>query len=455
MSETRSHDDIRRRSALARDCGTRSNVRTVVLASLAFASIASGCGGAYEVVRVHEGRARAERYVSPEAYADSLEASLAESRGDFVAAEEWLRKARDEDPDAPDLQARYGFALCRIGKREAAMFAFGDALRSDPRLELAYTLRARCRLLGTRDAATLADARRDLERAVESDPDAIEPALALIDLDVASGDLARARARAEELATSHPSSASVMRVLAEVAARQGDVGRAVQATRIASALDAQEGARARASVLPIADASAVSAYGLAVRGRPRELAAQATAEGACATVLAGFEAIASRSEPDEIAVAADAARTECPALDGEITLVEARATWSPTRGEAVEARALASTSPAARRWALRMRLRRVATDRLLESGGLPPADDRESLALPVAAGALRRARSSPKEADIPGIVEAARTLAPAEPTVARLCAATGRAIGGPAASRWREAACALARTSVERADCGS
>lgn len=429
-------------------------IGSVVSLALASTTALAGCGGAYEVVRVHDGRPRAERYVSPDAYSASLEASLAERRGDFAASAEWLRKARDEDPDAPELQARYGLALCRLGKREAAMFAFGDALRIAPDLERAYTARAQCRLLGPRDAAALAATRADLERAVQADSTALEPALMLVDLDVAVGALPRARARLEELALAYPSSAQVLGALSEVAARQGDVGRAVEAARLAAVFDPEEGARARARVLPIADASGVARYGLVARGRfvaPASEARDPTPiDAPCAALSARFDAVARRGEPDEIALAADAVRARCPELDGELTLEESRAIWSPARAAGLEARALASLSPAARRWARRMQLRRLTSARLLEAGALPAAEDRESLALHVVVAALRRARANAGDPEAARLVEAARVLAPAEPTVARLAGETARALRRPADDAWRRWALALARTDVER-----
>jgi Tfp pilus assembly protein PilF len=440
-----------------RDRATRRIVRIAGVLSLALAATPlAACGGSYEVLRVHDGQRRVERYVSPDAYTASLEASLAERRGDFAASAEWLRKARDEDPDAPELQARYGLALCRLGKREAAMFAFGDALRIAPDLELAYTARAQCRLLGPRDATALAEARGDLERAVQADSTALEPALMLVDLDVAAGALPRARARLEELAIAYPSSAPVLGALSEVAARQGDVGRAVEAARLAAVFDPEEGARARARVLPIADASGVARYGLVARGRVVSASADGadatTLDAPCSALSARFDAVARRGEPSEIALAADAVRARCPELEGELTLEEARAIWSPARAEALEARALASLSPAARRWARRMQLRRVASTRLLDAGALPAAEDRESLALHVVVAALRRVRVNARDPEVTKLVEAARVLAPAEPTVARLAGETARELGRPSDDAWRAWALALARTDVERAE---
>src|SRR5439155_16396855 len=139
-------------------------------------------------------------------------------------------RARNEDPDAPDLEARLGLALCHAGKIEAAMFAFEDALRSDEQRERAYTSRAQCRLLRGDPIA----ARADLLRAVADDPDALEPALVLVELDLSRGDLNAARARVEEAALLHPSSATAQRVLAEVLVRAGDLAGAVDAASTAS-----------------------------------------------------------------------------------------------------------------------------------------------------------------------------------------------------------------------------
>jgi hypothetical protein len=204
-------------------------------------------------------------------------------------------------------------------------------------------------------------------------------------------------------------------------------------------------------VLPIADVSGVVRYGLVARGRAAAPSTEsASLDAPCATLSARFDAVARRGEPGEIALAADAVRARCPELDGEITLEEARAIWSPARADELEARALASISPAARRWARRMRLRRVPSARLIEEGALPAVEDRESLALHVAVAALRRARANGAGAEAVKLVDAARVLAPAEPTVARLAGETARALGRPADDAWRRWALALARTDVER-----
>jgi tetratricopeptide (TPR) repeat protein len=423
-------------------------------AALLLACCAIGCGfGSTEVVRMHDGRARAERFVNDRAYAASLEAAIAEARGDWPAAVAALQRARDEDPDAPDLEARLGLALCHLGKVEAALFAFDDALRSAEQRERAYTARAQCMLLRGDPVA----ARMDLLRAVADDPDALEPALVLVEVDLTRGDLKSARARAEEAALLHPSSATAQRVLAEVLVRAGDVAGAVEAASAASRLDDDEGARARAAVIALADRSGVAAYALAMRGRRAEPATSFASEldPRCAKLLEAMKAIAAKGRPDEIGPAATGVRAACPSIDPEAATIDVEAEWSPVNADAVEARALSSTSSSARRWARRMRLRRLSIEALLTADTLPRADDTASLALELAATAVRQARNGKAEelAEALSLADVARSFAVAEPTVARLVAEVAKLAGKGADDPRRATACALARTDVEKKAC--
>jgi tetratricopeptide (TPR) repeat protein len=418
------------------------------------ACCAMGCGfGSTGVVRVHDGRARAERFVNDRAYAASLEAAIAEERGDWPAAVASLQRARDEDPDAPDLESRLGLALCHMNKVEAAMFAFEDALRSSEQRERAYTSRAECLMMRGDPVA----ARMDLMRAIVDEPEALEPALALVEVDLTMGRLEEARARAEEAALLHPSSAKAQRVLAEVLVRAGDVAGAVEAASAASRLDEDEGARARAAVIAMADRSGVAAYALAMRGRRSEPATSFATEidARCAKLLEVTRQIADQGRAEEIAALAAGVRASCPAIDPEVATLDVEAEWSPKNAETIEARALSSTSSRARRWARRMRLRRLSIDALLASDSLPRADDPPTLALELAVAALRQARSAkPGElGDALSLADVARSFAEAEPTVARLVAEVARLAGKGADDPRRTTACALARTDVEKKAC--
>jgi hypothetical protein len=138
-----------------------------------------------------------------------------------------------------------------------------------------------------------------------------------------------------------------------------------------------------------------------------------------------------------------------------VATIDVEAEWSPSDAEAIEARALASTSSRARRWARRMRLRRVSIDALLGSDALPRADDAPTLALELAAQALRRARGGkPDEiGDALALADVARSLAESEPTVARLVAEVAKLAQKGADDPRRATACALARTVVEKKAC--
>ncbi|MBI2389712.1 MAG: hypothetical protein HYV09_08950 [Deltaproteobacteria bacterium] len=420
--------------------------------------LALGCGaGNYEVVRVQAGRARVGRFVSPVAYEASLQAAIAEERGEWPRAVELLRRAREEDPDGPELGARLGVALCHVGKVQAGFFAIDDALRVDPELERGWTARARCRLLVAKTAADVATARSELQRALECDPEALEPLLLLVELDVRAGDLTRARLRAEEAVLLHPRSARALRMVADIAARQGDAKRAVSAALAAAALDDATGAIAKSAVSAAIDRSGVAAYGLALRGSAPALSEPNAkvgdaGDGRCAALLGAFERIAATAEAAEVRTAADGFRAQCPELDGTITTLEVTVTWTPKTAEEVEARALGATSAAARHFGARMRLRRMSIEELTDPTSLPAAEDRPTLAIHLASAAVRKVKNAPDEAQ--ALASAARELAPSEPTVARLCGEVARRRGADVEHPWRKAACALARTTLEKQACG-
>jgi tetratricopeptide (TPR) repeat protein len=424
------------------------NIRSLTLAAVLGLTACGGSG--YEVVRVHAGRAKPGRFVSSVAYAASLEASIAEERGDWGRAAELLKRARDEDPDGPELGARLGLALCHLGKVQAGMFAIDDALRVDPDLERAYTSRARCRLLSKGELAAV---RSDLVRALQADADALEPALLLVELDLRESLLKQARLRAEEVVVLHPRSARALRVLAEVAARQGDSKRAVAAALEATTLDDATGAIAKSAATDAADRSGVSAYSLALRGSaPSSLPTTDAVDATCEAKLRAFEQIASRAEPSAVETAAEGMRSACPELDATITRIEVVATWTPKTAEVVEARALSALSAEARRFGARMRLRRKSTDELLDANELPRAEDRATLAIHLAAAGVRKVVSNSESAL--ALATAAYDLAPAEPTVARLVGEVARRLNKPGDHPWRTHACTLARTTIEKQACG-
>ena len=414
--------------------------------------LAIGCGtGGMEVVRVHNGRQHPGRFVSSTAYAASLEASLAEQRGDWPRAIEHLERARREDPDGPELAARLGLALCHAGDAKAGLAHIEQALSDDPALERGYTARARCRLLHEKSDAAIDRARADLIRALSIDPDALDPALLLVELDLTSNNLARARVRAEETAVLHPKSARALRAVAEVAARQGDAERAMSAALSAAALDEATGAIAKSVAADVVDRSGVAAYALALRGVANGATRSVASEGECTVKLRAFEEIAARADAAAVTTASDALQSACPELEAHVAYVEATATWTPKTAEEVEARALSAPSAAARRFAARMRLRRRSIEELLEPNSLPRAEDRATLAVHLAASALRTAAKAPDAAL--ALAAAAHDLSPAEPTVARLSAEAARRVGKPDNHPLRRVACTLARTNIEKLGC--
>ncbi len=416
-------------------------MRPLVLASVL---ALMGCGGgSYEVVRVQAGRAQAGRFVSAAAYQASLDAAIAEERGEWARAVELLRRARDEDPDGPELGARLGVALCQAGLVPSGLVAVDDALRADPELERGWTARARCRLLGAKAGVDRDAVRADLEHAVRCDADALEPVMMLIDLELGAGALQRARLRAEEAVVLHPRSARAFRVLAEVAARQGDAQRALVAAQASAALDDATGPIARAAVRDAIERSGVGSYALSLTGVRAPVSPDAS--DACAPLFEAFRAVVARAASSEVSAAADGVRAACPDLEGPVTLAEVTAIWSPGNAEGIEARALAAPSTEARRFGARMRLRHLTVEELLAEGALPRAEDRDTLALSLAAAGLRGASAA--------LAETALDLAPAEPTVARLCAELAKRRGAGSEDPVRTRACALARTPLEKRGC--
>ena len=172
------------------------------------------------------------------------------------------------------------------------------------------------------------------------------------------------------------------------------------------------------------------------------------ASARCLALIAALEAIADKAAPAEIAAAADGVRASCPEVEADAILIEAQTTWSPANAEAVEARALSSTSSRARRWAARQRLRRLPLDALAKA--LPKPVDAETLALQLAATALFGSSNPQVSLELGRL---ARELAYAEPTVARMVAAVARRAGLPSSDPLRASACALSRTDVEKQAC--
>jgi tetratricopeptide (TPR) repeat protein len=148
--------------------------------AIAFALGNAACGAHATDARWSAGPSYPDRFIAPEAYAASLEATLAEEAGDWPSAVTWLTKARELDGESLDLQVRLGVALCEAGKPDAAKFAIEDAIRIAPTMERAFTARAKCALVaGDIDAAAI-----DLKRAIALDPEAREPVMWLVRLDL-------------------------------------------------------------------------------------------------------------------------------------------------------------------------------------------------------------------------------------------------------------------------------
>jgi len=411
---------------------------------------ALGCRFDYSVVRVHEGRSREGRFVEPEAYSKSLEAALAAERGDYATALAALEGAREADPDDADLVARIGAALCRLDRDREANKAFEDALKIDPESERTFLERATCRLRVKQP--DLAAVRADLQRALTCNPESIEAALLLAELDLRNGKLALARARVEETVVLHPTVASAWRTLAEIAATQGELTRATEAALRARRYDGNEGKKAIAIVLPMVEEAGLAQAALLLRGKRPEPESSLPENPGCIVRLRALEKIAAHGDHTTISIAAEGVRAACPETDEAATQLELASTWSPTSADEVEARASTSPNARTRRWGARMRLRRTALEKLEEQDALPRAEDRETLALHLAAQALVRTKKNPKDASAIALARAAHDLAPAEPTVTRMVAEAMRRTGS---DTYRVTACALARTAIEKSSCTS
>jgi hypothetical protein len=176
----------------------------------------------------------------------------------------------------------------------------------------------------------------------------------------------------------------------------------------------------------------------------------------CAALMRSLAAIADEAEPATVSIAAAGVRESCPEADPDVTWIELESSWTEASADAIEARALSSTSARARRWGARARLRRVPTEVLLASSAgksLPRIEDGATLAIHLAAQALALARVTPKDPAVIELVTAARSLALAEPTAARLIGEIAKTLGKPESDPWRATACALAATQIEKAAC--
>ena len=386
-----------------------------------------GCGsktiGGYGSTGAHY----PDRIIAPEAYAASLEAAIAESRGEWAEAVTWLTKARDLDRDALDLQARLGLALCHVGKYDAAMFALADVLRIDDKFERARTARAQCWLLRQQPI----EARKDLAVAIEADPEALEPQLILAELDRTSGAVAQAHARVEECARLHPNAPVVWDRLTLFRAARGDVLGAAAAKRRWHALQ-----------------------GVAVDAADTTFSHERDAHDMQCEALANVVAETSESAggtETEKTISRSAWRASCDVDDATFELESLRASWSVARKSEVEALAAASAYAIVRWWGARMALRSLPLDVLL-AASLPAFDDRESRALAIVRAGVSAASPSSVTERIARVREAIE-LAPAEPTVARLVAYVAKQAGIDGSDALRQRICWLAQTDVEKAAC--
>lgn len=73
-----------------------------------------GCTPSSVSRRVH-GQTFEGRFVSEDAYEESLLAAVAEERGDLPTAEHHLRRALRQDPESGDLWSRLGLVVCKRG----------------------------------------------------------------------------------------------------------------------------------------------------------------------------------------------------------------------------------------------------------------------------------------------------------------------------------------------------
>ena len=144
---------------------------------------------------VTQGSYEPERYVSARAYRHYLAALLARGDDDLDAAAAELREALLYDPDSPHLHTVFADVLVHQGHVAEADDEVRRALALDANHAPAHLLAARIAEARERPA----EARTHLRAAIGASPEDADAARALVQLEIAQGDLTAATAAAADL----------------------------------------------------------------------------------------------------------------------------------------------------------------------------------------------------------------------------------------------------------------
>lgn len=190
------------------------------------ALVLSGClGGSYAVPRVVEGRTIMGRFVSEDAYAAYLQASMLESEGKTRAGLFAYEQALDLDPRSPDIWTRIGASKCALG--ESPWAAFERASSLDPEYEAVWTAQAECHLSRGEPGRALDAARA----AVRVEPNTTANVILLARVLANMGKAEEARVFLDELTIRAPLSVEAHRARLELALAMGDVARVEASAR--------------------------------------------------------------------------------------------------------------------------------------------------------------------------------------------------------------------------------
>ncbi|WP_394820757.1 hypothetical protein [Pendulispora albinea] len=171
-----------------------------------------GCLARPTVNRVYDGRLVEGGLVLPEEYATFLRGAMAEEQGDLAGALHAYEAVSESAPRDPEIWTRIGAVRCQKDARDdRAKTALDRALSLDPEYAPAWAAKARCELLRGVDRASV---ERNALRAVEFDPQAVQPQVILataLAMQPAHAEAARERLLA--LTLKHRTSSAAWRAL--------------------------------------------------------------------------------------------------------------------------------------------------------------------------------------------------------------------------------------------------
>src|SRR5882672_2603584 len=119
--------------------------RASLAALFACLLVSTGCSGSSAVTRVSNGRDVDGRFITPEAYAEYLDGTLREERGDLGGAQAAYERALDEDGGAAEIWARLGRVRCTTDRR-ASDTAFKRARSKGAEVASVWLADAECAL---------------------------------------------------------------------------------------------------------------------------------------------------------------------------------------------------------------------------------------------------------------------------------------------------------------------